>query len=182
MEGQVVPDARGGDPTAGDAAAFVDDGFIVPADALDDLDAGVLLRCAHPSGGELFIFGTAHVSEQSALDVRRAVHIVKPDCLLVELCRARAGLLMQRPARDTPPPELSWADVTRTLKEQQGLSGVFQLLLAHMYASLSRKLKVMPGAECVAFVLRRRFPVSRLPPPAQVFGRHGRGARQSALV
>ncbi len=32
----------------------------------------------------------------------------------------------------------------------QGLSGVFQLLLSHMYRTLSKKLKVVPGAEFMA--------------------------------
>ncbi len=85
--------------------------------------------------GELFILGTAHVSEKSATDVKRAIELCKPDVLLVELCRARAGLLLQRaeppPADDAPAPELGWADIKRTLAERQGLSGIFQLLLTH---------------------------------------------------
>lgn len=133
---------------AAEEQQYYDDGFVVPADALRDVPD--VIRMRHNGGGtlvprsgvnlpdndagELFILGTAHVSEKSATDVKRAVELCKPDVLLVELCRARAGLLLQRAepeAADAPAPELGWADIKRTLAERQGLSGIFQLLLTH---------------------------------------------------
>lgn len=46
---------------------------------------------------EVFLLGTAHVSEKSAEDVRRLIALVQPDHVFVELCDARASQLrMQR--------------------------------------------------------------------------------------
>lgn len=93
-----------------------------------------MVRMKRAGGGELFILGTAHVSEQSALEVQRAVSIVKPDVLLVELCRARAGLMLQpRHAVEKvdDQPEVGIVEeVKKTLSSQQGLSGLFNLLLS----------------------------------------------------
>jgi hypothetical protein len=56
-------------------APYQDDGFVVPPDAL--LDTPSVMRMPHPLGGELFILGTAHVSEKSAADVKHAVNVCK---------------------------------------------------------------------------------------------------------
>lgn len=113
-----------------------------------------MVRFALPKGGELFLLGTAHVSEQSALEVQRAVNIVKPDVLLVELCRARAGLMLQRRVvseEQLAEPEVGLLEeVKKTFASQQGLSGLFNVLLSRMYKKLSKHLKVMPGAEFIA--------------------------------
>lgn len=54
---------------------YQDDGYVVGPDELIEIPSVIRLR--HPNGGELFILGTAHVSEKSAADVKRAVHICK---------------------------------------------------------------------------------------------------------
>ncbi|KAG1679399.1 hypothetical protein FOA52_007690 [Chlamydomonas sp. UWO 241] len=41
----------------------------------------------------VYLVGTAHVSAKSALDVERVVQAVRPDAVVVELCRSRAGLM-----------------------------------------------------------------------------------------
>ena len=42
---------------------------------------------------EIFILGTAHVSQKSAEDAARVVKAVTPACVIVELCRSRASQL-----------------------------------------------------------------------------------------
>ena len=37
----------------------------------------------------IFLIGTTHISEDSALEVERVVRAVKPDNVVVELCRSR---------------------------------------------------------------------------------------------
>lgn len=37
----------------------------------------------------IWLLGTNHVSEKSALDVERVVKVVRPDNVVVELCRSR---------------------------------------------------------------------------------------------
>ncbi|XP_074367774.1 uncharacterized protein LOC141708176 isoform X2 [Apium graveolens] len=41
----------------------------------------------------IWLIGTSHVSSQSAVDVARVVRTVKPDNVVVELCRSRAGIM-----------------------------------------------------------------------------------------
>ena len=46
----------------------------------------------------IFLVGTAHVSRQSAQDVRSVVAVVRPDAVVVELCRSRQAVLaLQEP-------------------------------------------------------------------------------------
>ncbi|XP_020236839.1 traB domain-containing protein isoform X2 [Cajanus cajan] len=41
----------------------------------------------------IWLLGTTHVSEDSALQVERVVRALKPDNVVVELCRSRAGIM-----------------------------------------------------------------------------------------
>ncbi|XP_045833223.1 traB domain-containing protein isoform X2 [Trifolium pratense] len=41
----------------------------------------------------IWLIGTTHVSKESALEVERVVKAVKPDNVVVELCRSRAGIM-----------------------------------------------------------------------------------------
>jgi pheromone shutdown protein TraB len=42
------------------------------------------------SNREVYLIGTAHVSQQSADDVKELIDLVKPSCVMIELCPARA--------------------------------------------------------------------------------------------
>ncbi|KAI9112099.1 hypothetical protein K1719_016995 [Acacia pycnantha] len=41
----------------------------------------------------IWLLGTTHISKESAMDVERVVRAVKPDNVVVELCRSRAGIM-----------------------------------------------------------------------------------------
>ncbi|KAM5557258.1 hypothetical protein ABKV19_024580 [Rosa sericea] len=41
----------------------------------------------------IWLVGTTHISQDSALEVERVVRAVKPDNVVVELCRSRAGIM-----------------------------------------------------------------------------------------
>ncbi|XP_050254704.1 uncharacterized protein LOC126700557 isoform X1 [Quercus robur] len=41
----------------------------------------------------IWLVGTTHISEESAVEVERVVQTVKPDNVVVELCRSRAGIM-----------------------------------------------------------------------------------------
>lgn len=45
----------------------------------------------HVEPDEIFVIGTSHLSEQSAAEVERLIRHVRPDNVVVELCRSRAG-------------------------------------------------------------------------------------------
>eukprot|EP00903_Cladosiphon_okamuranus_P020592 g18902.t1 len=84
-----------------------DDGFKVDMMALEDLvKSGALQVAKRPidyadrrSDGyteplELYVLGTSHVSAASAANVRRVLRAVRPQSVVVELCKSRAGLMM----------------------------------------------------------------------------------------
>jgi hypothetical protein len=53
------------------------------------------------SGQEITIVGTAHISEDSAVLVRRVIRELQPDTVMIELDPSRAGRLMQRRSTQT---------------------------------------------------------------------------------
>ena len=55
---------------------------------------------AHIEPREIFILGTSHLSERSAADVERAIEAIRPDAVVIELCRSRTGLLYTDEAFD----------------------------------------------------------------------------------
>ncbi|XP_068635771.1 uncharacterized protein [Aristolochia californica] len=50
-------------------------------------------RTAFVEPEEIWLVGTSHISEESAKNVERVVRAVKPDRVVVELCRSRAGIM-----------------------------------------------------------------------------------------
>ncbi|XP_020248023.1 traB domain-containing protein isoform X2 [Asparagus officinalis] len=51
----------------------------------------------------IWVVGTSHISERSAADVGRVVNAVKPDNVVVELCRSRAGIMYTSNEADDGP-------------------------------------------------------------------------------
>ena len=48
-------------------------------------------------GVQIFLVGTAHVSRDSASEVRQLISVVRPSTIMVELCRKRADKLRSSP-------------------------------------------------------------------------------------
>lgn len=48
----------------------------------------------------ILILGTAHLSEKSARDAERLVAAARPQNVVVELCRSRAGIMYEAPDSD----------------------------------------------------------------------------------
>lgn len=48
----------------------------------------------------VLILGTAHLSNKSARDTRRLIEHVRPQNVVVELCRSRAGIMYESDAAD----------------------------------------------------------------------------------
>ena len=46
---------------------------------------------------QIFLVGTAHVSRDSADEVRELIHVVRPSTIMVELCKKRADKLRSSP-------------------------------------------------------------------------------------
>jgi pheromone shutdown protein TraB len=52
------------------------------------------------TGAEIFLLGTAHISEQSAQEVRDMITLIKPDVVMIELCPGRAERLRKGQSSD----------------------------------------------------------------------------------
>uniref|UniRef100_A0A383VMJ9 TraB domain-containing protein n=1 Tax=Tetradesmus obliquus TaxID=3088 RepID=A0A383VMJ9_TETOB len=63
----------------------------------------------------VFMLGTAHVSQASAAEVSRVVEAVQPQCVVVELCKSRVGVL-QLPEQQQ---QLEQLQVERWQQQQQ---------------------------------------------------------------
>jgi len=89
---------------------------------------------------EVYLLGTAHISQQSVSDVASLIRAVQPDSVCVELCPSRYQSMVQ--------PE-SWRkmDVFRVIRENKALFLLIQLLMSSFYRRIARKLGVTPGAE-----------------------------------
>uniref|UniRef100_A0A7S0RN77 TraB domain-containing protein n=1 Tax=Pyramimonas obovata TaxID=1411642 RepID=A0A7S0RN77_9CHLO len=92
------------------------------------------------SPSKVYLLGTAHISKESTDDVRALIDAVKPDCVVLELCRSRKGLLAMRKT-EVP----SFADMVKLYKE--GRQPLWGILYSWTLAQLGSKMEVMPGEE-----------------------------------
>ena len=86
---------------------------------------------------ELYLIGTAHVSQRSAEEVRELIHLVRPDHVAVELCPARAARLRQGDRE---------ADFLRSLTAAAGGHGGIGAFFAALNG-LWKALGLVPGVD-----------------------------------
>jgi len=89
---------------------------------------------------DIYLLGTAHVSEQSVQDVREAVKSLQPDTICVELCPSRYQTLVH-------PDVWKKTDIYQVIKENKALFLLAQLALSTFYRKIGKKLGIKPGAE-----------------------------------
>ena len=89
---------------------------------------------------DIYLLGTAHVSEQSVQDVREAVKSLQPDTICVELCPSRYQTLVH-------PDVWKKTDIYQVIKENKALFLLAQLALSTFYRKIGEKLGIKPGAE-----------------------------------
>ncbi len=93
------------------------------------------------SGCQVFVVGTAHVSEKSVDDVKTVIGKVKPRTIFLELCRQRQGLL--NPVQHTE--STSFNSLLTRMKS--GKENTFMILLSWLMAKTGEQLEVQPGEE-----------------------------------
>lgn len=105
---------------------------------------------------DVFLLGTAHVSESSANDARTLIRELHPHIVMVELDPARAKHLMTKSSTTTPssasenkPGETSWSDILTAARKGGGLA-LFTALLTRMYGEVATQIDVIVGAEQIA--------------------------------
>lgn len=94
----------------------------------------------HLDSKDIYILGTAHISQNSVNDVRQAVAALNPDAICVELCPSRYKAMTEKD---------NWKnmDIFRVIRKGQALFLLAQLIMTSFYQRLGDQLKIQPGAE-----------------------------------
>jgi pheromone shutdown-related protein TraB len=103
------------------------------------------INCVKVGDKEVYIVGTAHISQKSVEDVRQTVESIRPDSICVELCQSRYNALTQKD---------SWEkmDVFKVIREKKAVFLLAQLIMTSFYRRLGEKLGIQPGAEMLEAV------------------------------
>jgi len=98
------------------------------------------VSCVRVGDKDIYLVGTAHVSQKSVEDVRQTIEKVKPDAICVELCQSRYNALTQRD---------NWENMNifKIIRERKSTFLLAQLIMTSFYKRLGEKLGVQPGAE-----------------------------------
>ena len=91
-------------------------------------------------GREIFLVGTAHVSQESVDLVQQVIASEKPECVCVELDHKRYKALSGRKRWES-------LDLKEIIKKKQLSTLLVNLILASYQKKLGMQLGVMPGAE-----------------------------------
>ena len=91
-------------------------------------------------GRQIYIVGTAHVSQKSAELVESVVKELKPDSVAVELCEPRYRALKN-------PEEWKKTDIVQVIKQGKSSLLLVQLILSGFQKRIGKKLGVQPGLE-----------------------------------
>lgn len=130
----------------------------VAAAAGDDVEAGgeeernvlpeelrwkvATLRCESAAEGgvcQVYLVGTAHVSQESCDVVKAVINLLKPQAVFLELCSSRVTVLTPR---DLKVPTMK--EMVEMWKKQHNLFGI---LYSWFLAKVANQLEVFPGAE-----------------------------------
>ncbi|CAN8306211.1 unnamed protein product [Cochlearia groenlandica] len=102
----------------------------------------VILTCESTGRGgscDVYLIGTAHVSQESCREVEAIVSFLKPEVVFVELCSSRVSLLKPQTVKI---PTVS--DMIESWKQKQNAFGI---LYGWFLAKIASQLEVFPGAE-----------------------------------
>ena len=88
-------------------------------------------------GRDIYVVGTAHVSQQSVEDVRKTIERVEPDTICVELCEGRYQNLMDREA---------WQklDIFKVLKEGKAPLLLSSLVMTSFQKRIGQRSRCHP--------------------------------------
>lgn len=91
----------------------------------------------------IILIGTAHISEESVLEVRNAIETFKPDIVAVELCQRRFDSISKKDKWENTP-------VTALIKSNNAYFMLAQTFLASIQRRLGEEYGVEPGSEMIA--------------------------------
>ena len=93
-------------------------------------------------GKDVYLVGTAHLSQESVQDVRTTVEQVHPETICTELCKSRHQAITQADA-------WSKMDVFKVIRQKKAAFLLAQLIMTSFYRRLGQRLGIQPGAEMV---------------------------------
>ncbi|XP_023640447.1 traB domain-containing protein [Capsella rubella] len=103
----------------------------------------MVLTCESTAEGgscDVYLVGTAHVSQESCREVEAVISALKPQVVFVELCISRMSLLEPQTSKEVP-----------TVMEMIGMwkrdHNLFGIVYGWLLAKIAKKLEVVPGAE-----------------------------------
>ncbi len=94
----------------------------------------------HLPDKDVYLVGTAHISQQSADLAGDVIRDIHPDSVAIELCEKRYESLQD-------PDRWKKTDIVKVIKEGRQYVLIAQLMLASFQKKLGDKLKIKPGAE-----------------------------------
>ncbi|XP_059483307.1 traB domain-containing protein-like isoform X3 [Neocloeon triangulifer] len=121
-------------------------------------------RLESPSGGQVYLVGTAHFSKESQEDVSKVIQLVQPHIVTVELCKSRINILqLDEQTILEEASNIDLAKIRATVQQNGAFNGMMYLLLLSMSAHLTKELGMAPGGE-----FRRAFQEAKKVPHCQV--------------
>ncbi|MGB5745667.1 MAG: TraB/GumN family protein [Desulfobacterales bacterium] len=94
---------------------------------------------------QVILIGTAHVSRESAQQVRQVIQEENPDTVCVELCQSRYQSIRQKERWQE-------TDIVKIIKEKKTFLLLSNLLLASFQKRIAKKLDIKPGQEMIAAI------------------------------
>ncbi len=91
---------------------------------------------------EIILIGTAHVSRQSADEVKAIIEAEKPDTVCVELCQSRYQAV-------TDSDRWKNTDIIKIIREKKALLLLANLALSSYQKRLAKKFGIQPGQEMI---------------------------------
>ncbi|XP_009133158.1 traB domain-containing protein [Brassica rapa] len=133
-----VVDASGDDDDDGDCAVET-----TKLELPDEYAKRVMvLTCSSTADGgscDVYLIGTAHVSEESCREVEAIVRFMKPEVVFLELCSSRLSILT--------PQALKIPTVSEMIEMWKKNHNAFGIAYGWFLAKVASKLDVLPGAE-----------------------------------
>ena len=91
---------------------------------------------------EIILVGTAHVSKNSAEEVKKIIEEEKPDSVCVELCAARYNSIKNKKKWEE-------MDIITIIKQKKALLLLVNLILSSFQKRLAQQLGINPGQEMI---------------------------------
>ncbi|WP_298739422.1 TraB/GumN family protein [uncultured Treponema sp.] len=113
---------------------------------------------------EIILIGTAHISQESCNEVKKAVEEKSPDCVAIELDEGRYKSLNN-------PEDWKNLDIVKVLKANQGFLLLANLVLSGFQRRMGSNVGVKPGDEMRAAdncAKERNIPVAMVDRPIQI--------------